>query len=141
MMGAEGKYKLGLNYVKATDFYPLAFSSEGDVTEAAFVDRILTKNVTYSKVEWYKLSGTQLIIKNKAFKTENRDMNIVNIHLSELGMEIPLTDVSEWNDINVTSMSRMFYKCSSLISLPDISKWNTKNVTSMYIRCFLTVLH
>lgn len=96
VMQGVGGYTIGINYVKATDFYPLAFSSEGDVTEAAFVDRILTKNVTYSKVEWYKLSGTQLIIKNKAFKTENRDMNIVNIHLSELGMEIPLTDVSEW---------------------------------------------
>lgn len=98
MQGVNG-YTIGLNYVKATDFYPLAFSSEGDVTEAAFVDRILTKDVTYSKVEWYKLSGTHLIIKNKAFKTENRDMNIVNIHLSELGMEIPLTEVPEWSAI------------------------------------------
>ena len=32
---------------------------------------------------------------------------------------------------NVTNMSEMFYKCSSLISLPDISKWNTNNVTNM----------
>ena len=98
MQGADG-YTLGINYVKATDFYPLAFSSEGDVTEAAFVDRILTKDVTYTKVEWYKLSGNKLIVINKAFKSENRDMNIVNTHLSELGMEIPLTDVPEWSAI------------------------------------------
>ena len=28
-------------------------------------------------------------------------------------------------------MSKMFYKCSSLLSLPDISKWNTNNVNQM----------
>ena len=33
--------------------------------------------------------------------------------------------------MNVTNMSYMFYKCSSLSSLPDISKWNTSNVTDM----------
>ena len=33
--------------------------------------------------------------------------------------------------INITNMSYMFYKCSSLSSLPDISKWNTNSVTDM----------
>lgn len=99
MMGAEGKYKLGLNYVKATDFYPLAFSSEGDVIEAAFVDRIITKETIYSKVEWYQLNGTTLTIKNKAFKVNNRNMNMVNTNMTELGIEIPLTDVPEWSQI------------------------------------------
>ena len=32
---------------------------------------------------------------------------------------------------NVTDMSSMFYRCSSLSSLPDISNWNTNNVNDM----------
>ena len=37
---------------------------------------------------------------------------------------------------NVTNMSKMFYKCSSLSYLPDISRWNTNNITNMsYIFC------
>ena len=32
---------------------------------------------------------------------------------------------------NVTNMSYMFWRCSSLSSLPDISKWNTNKATSM----------
>lgn len=96
-MGANNKYKIGLNYVKATDFYPLAFSSEGNVIEAAFVDRILTKDTIYSKVEWHKLVGTTLNIVSKAFKTNNRDLNMgVRTATTELGTEIPLTDVPEW---------------------------------------------
>ena len=43
-----------------------------------------------------------------------------------------LPDISKWNTSNVTNMSGMFLGCSSLSSLPDISKWNTSNVTSMY---------
>ena len=38
---------------------------------------------------------------------------------------------SKLNTHNVTRMSDMFYDCSSLTSLPDISKWNTNNVTHM----------
>ena len=42
-----------------------------------------------------------------------------------------LPDISKWNTNNVTNMSNMFYKCSSLSSLPDISKWNTDKATNM----------
>ena len=45
--------------------------------------------------------------------------------------EIKLTGIN-----NITNMSYMFYRCSSLISLPDISKWNTEKVTNM--KCLFT---
>ena len=32
---------------------------------------------------------------------------------------------------NITNMSYMFWRCSSLSSLPDISKWNTNNITTV----------
>ena len=42
-----------------------------------------------------------------------------------------LSDISKWNTSNVTNMNHMFSQCSSLISLPNISKWNISNVTDM----------
>ena len=42
-----------------------------------------------------------------------------------------LPDMSKWDTSNVTNMSCMFFECKSLTSLPDISKWNTHNVTNM----------
>ena len=52
---------------------------------------------------------------------------------------LSLPDISKWKINNVNDMSYMFYNCSSLISLPDISKWNTKNVTDInhiFIYCY-----
>ena len=44
---------------------------------------------------------------------------------------LSLPDISKWNTNNVTYMNNMYYRCSSLSSLPDISKWNTNNVINM----------
>ena len=39
--------------------------------------------------------------------------------------------ISNWNMINVKNISGMFVNCSVLLYLPDISKWNTKNLENM----------
>ena len=39
----DGTYNIEFNFTKATDFYPLSFSTEGNVIEAAFIDRIIDK--------------------------------------------------------------------------------------------------
>ena len=47
-------------------------------------------------------------------------------------------DLSKWNTNNVTDISYLFYKCTSLSSLPDISKWKTNNiinVSSLFYKC------
>ena len=65
----------------------------------------------------------KMIIDNKEYEiTEN--YNITNYNNNKL--EIKLKGID-----NVTNMSYMFSRCSSLSSLPDISKWNTSNVTDM----------
>ena len=43
-----------------------------------------------------------------------------------------LPDLSKWITNNVTTMNRMFCRCSSLISLSDISNFSIKNVTGMF---------
>lgn len=114
-IGPNDKYIMNFNYTKATNFYPLSFSAEGDVTEAAFIDRIITKTVIYSKVEYHKLEGTRLTVKNMAFKSNNTQ---VSADLdNELGEPIALTTVSQWASLapeviidNVDSLLFAYFK-------------------------------
>lgn len=99
VLGVDGKYTLAFNFTKATDFYPLSFSSEGVITEAAFIDRIITKDAVYSKLEYHKLSGTNLAVYNKAYKALNQGGQVISVSDNELGTPIPLTDVAEWSEL------------------------------------------
>lgn len=96
--GPNDTYKLEFNYTKAPNFYPLGFSSEGEVIDAAFVDRVITKDVIYSKVEHHKLVGTTVTVDNLAFKKENNVGTYADAN-TELGYPIPLTEVPEWADL------------------------------------------
>ena len=40
-------------------------------------------------------------------------------------------DISNWDVSNVTNMSHMFCRCSTLKSVGDLSKWNVSKVTDM----------
>lgn len=97
--GVDNKYTIEFSYVKACDFYPMAFSNNGEVSEAAFVDRIISKDTVYSKVEYHKLQGTTLIVKNAAFKNENSQAQVGIFSKSDLGRPVPLTEVSDWANI------------------------------------------
>ena len=65
----------------------------------------------------------KMIIDNKEYEI-TKEYNIENYNNNKLKIELKGID-------NITNMSYMFDKCSSLSSLPDISKWNTNNVTDM----------
>lgn len=96
VQGADGKLRIEFSGVKATDFYPLSFSSEGAITEAAFASRVITNKRVYTKLEHHQLVGTTLTITNLAFESTSRGTNVVNIRDGELGHEVPLTTVPEW---------------------------------------------
>lgn len=98
--GVDGKYTIEFTFCKATEFFPLSFSASGKVTEAAFVDRIITKDCTYSKLEYHKLEGTTLTVINTAYKSENNDIQIRGGDYNELGTQIPLSAVSEWSELD-----------------------------------------
>lgn len=96
--GLDGKSTINFSFTKATDFYPLAFDSEGNILECAFLDRIITKDAIYTKLEYHSMQGTQLIVKNMAFKSEvvNGVTAPLNTLTSTLGTPIPLTEVPAW---------------------------------------------
>ena len=90
-------YEMQFSYTHANHFYPLSFAPTGDITEAAFVDRIITKDVIYSKLEYHKLvDGDKVVIQNTAYKKDS-STGVVDLHDTELGTPIPLSEVSAWS--------------------------------------------
>ena len=82
-----------------------------------------------------KIFGEKFVENNKnncTIKYEDKEYELMenfelkNINNPKDNIEIILQGIN-----NITNMSYMFSKCSSLISLPDISEWDTSNVTVM----------
>ena len=90
------KADIEFDFVYANHFYPLAFNGSGDVTEAAFIQFRVNKNITYSRLEHHKYENHTVTIVNKAFKSTAQVMNNEGI---DLGQEIPLNSVSGWENI------------------------------------------
>ena len=87
------------DFVQADCFYPLAFDASGHITEAAFVDFKVEKDVVYRRLEYHKWNGTQVEIINKAFKSTSQiDFND-NQNMTDLGKPIKLTEVPEWANL------------------------------------------
>lgn len=93
------KYEFEFDFVQADKFFPMAFNSEGKITEAAFIQQKIDKDKLYTRLEYHKLEGRSVTVQNFAFVSNNVDMmgnnNILSSEL-KLGKEIPLTDVPEW---------------------------------------------
>lgn len=114
VLGVDGKYIMEFNYTRADNFYPLSYSPEGKVTEAAFIDKIVTKDAVYSKVEYHKLVGTDLQIFNYAFKASVENGFVPNGSMeNELGNPIPLTSIPAWASItpqvNISNMDTLLF--------------------------------
>lgn len=95
---AENKYSIEISYTKAVDFYPLSFSGDGKIREAAFLDRIIRRNVVYTKLEHHKLDNHKLIISSQVFKSENTNPSIQGSN-TELGVPVPFSEVPEWSTV------------------------------------------
>ena len=81
-MGVDGKYKIETTFANANNFYPLSFAANGDITEAAFIDRIVTKEFIYSKVERHNLVDNKLTVENFAFRKGANEYKDINVSVS-----------------------------------------------------------
>ena len=91
------KADIEFDFVYANDFYPLAFNGNGDITEAAFLQRKVDKDITYTRLEHHKYSNHQTTITNMAFKSTARGGE------HDLGQQIPLSSVPEWANMQETT--------------------------------------
>ena len=82
--------KIAIDYVHATDFYPVAFNARGEITAAAFVERKHIGKTVYSRVEYHRVSGSVYTITNDCYRGYNDD---------DVGQPAQLAEVDEWKDI------------------------------------------
>ena len=92
------KAEIEFDWTYAGGFYPLAFNSSGDITEAAFIEQKIDKNITYSRLEHHKYisSKHQVIITNKAYRSTAQTTANEGV---DLGQEISLKQVPDWEEI------------------------------------------
>ena len=89
--------QLEFEYIQADGFYPLAFNASGKIIEAAFVQKKVDKQITYSRIEHHKLTGKVCTITNLAFKKDNDLRGLKpDVREEDLGTEIALTEVPDW---------------------------------------------
>lgn len=86
------------DFIQADAFYPLTFDASGKITEAAFIQSKVEKNIIYRKLEYHKWENNIVTVINKAYKSNNITSNMDIVE--DLGTEIPLTDVPEWKDLS-----------------------------------------
>lgn len=92
------KADIEFDYVLASSFYPLAFNGSGDIIEAAFLQKKVDKECVYTRLEHHKYESSvhRVTVTNMAFKTTANAMNGAE---NDLGQEIQLSSVPEWQDI------------------------------------------
>lgn len=94
-------WQIEFDFIQADSFYPLAFDASGQITEAAFVQTQVEKDVVYRRLEYHRWKNNTVTIVNKAFKSTNNS-NQGDMTGLDLGQEIPLTAVSTWKDLKDT---------------------------------------
>lgn len=90
----DGKH-IAVEAVRADNFYPIAFNSRDEVTDAAFLEYKIEGDEVYIRVERHCIDGDVYRLTNKAFLSKNTDVSQVR----DLGREISLKDVDEWADL------------------------------------------
>lgn len=113
----DKKYKarIEFDFVQADNFYPLSFDANGDIVEAAFIQRRMDKEYVYSRLEYHKLENNKVVVQNFAYRKNNNVVQLTTPSRLEvdLGIQISLTDVPEWVNIapyaEVTDVDRLLF--------------------------------
>ena len=107
--GKKKDWQIEFDFIQADSFYPLAFNACGQITEAAFLQTQVEKDVIFRRLEYHKWANNQVTIINKAFKSTNNqtegDMTGV-----DLGQEVPLGSVEAWKDLQPTTVIKNIQK-------------------------------
>lgn len=105
------------DFVQADGFFPLAFDSSGQMVEAAFIQRKLDKDIMYSRIEHHVLNQRDqtVTVTNMAYKSTNANADSITAlnFDTELGTEVPLTEVPEWSalekQITISGVDRLLF--------------------------------
>ena len=93
----DKQVEIEFDYIQADAFYPLTFDAANNITEAAFVQTKIEKEVIYRRLEYHKWENNTVTVINKAFKSTNKQVEGMND--LDLGKEISLKEVPEWSTL------------------------------------------
>lgn len=79
-----------VDYIQADQFYPVEFDGNGKITACVFVYQIQRGETYYTRLEFHRLTETELTIINTAYSSKSKET---------LGTKISLTNVPEWADL------------------------------------------
>lgn len=85
---------LKIDIVQQDNFFPVDYSSNGDIVAAIFIETKIIEDKKYTRLEYHSFECDEYVIRNNAYVKNNID-NIDN----SIGKPIPLTNVKEWEDI------------------------------------------
>lgn len=80
-----------IDFIQADGFIPISYDSNYEITQCAFSSRVQRGSIYYTRIEFYKLDGTTLTIKNFAFASSMEE---------ELGASTSLSSISEWTNLS-----------------------------------------
>ena len=116
------KYSFGFDFIQADRFYPLAFNSNGDLTETAFIATHTEGNKIYTRLEHHLLEGHVLTVHNYAFVKTDIDGSLRGIikNANDLGKPCALSEVAEWanleEEVKVKDVDRLLF---GYFKMPD----------------------
>lgn len=101
VQGVDGTWNFNFDFIQADNFYPLAFDSNDNITQAAFIQTVIEGQFVYRRLEYHKWENKQVQIVNKCFKSTNNQVQ-GDVNGMDLGQEVALTEVSQWKDMQPT---------------------------------------
>lgn len=99
--------KIMVDYVHAGNFFPISFSGR-TVTEAIMPEFKQVRDKLYIRLEHHIFKNREYTIINKAFCSNNAQIKVNNI--LNLGGEIPLSTIPEWEGLEPTATFRNIEK-------------------------------
>lgn len=87
--------RIGVDFIYADQFYPIAFDDNERITDCIFADVKTVGNSHYTRLERHTLDNGNVDITNAAYKSSSKN---------ELGQPVPLASVDAWKDILPSAM-------------------------------------
>ncbi|MCJ0494729.1 phage capsid protein, partial [Clostridioides difficile] len=92
-----GRNKIEVDYVQASNFFPVEYSSTGDITSAIFSEIKVKGDIKYTRLEYHNWTSTSYTISNYAYKSNTA--RLIG-YSNDLGKRIRLSDVPEWAELS-----------------------------------------
>ena len=114
--------RIVVDFAQADQFFPVAFSSSGDITGCIFTERKFIGDKVYTRLELHNLRDTLYTITSRAYVAKKEE--------DKLGAEIPLSAVEEWKDLAEEATIRFKEAAYPLFAYFKMPKANTIDTSS-----------